>query len=64
MKKILIIEKIHKSAINLLNNKKVFLSPHVATFAEECTQRMGIDTVKNIIDFFDGKLDKSMIVKF
>ena len=47
----------------LLKNKKVFLSPHVATFTEECTQRMGVDTVKNIIDFFDGKLDKSMIVK-
>jgi hypothetical protein len=24
---------------------------------------MGIETIQNIIDFFDGKLDKSMIVK-
>ncbi len=47
----------------LLKNKKVFLSPHVSTFTEECTERMGVDTIQNIIDFFDGKLDKSMIVK-
>tara|TARA_B100000029_G_scaffold504288_1_gene582866 strand:- start:606 stop:1562 length:957 start_codon:yes stop_codon:yes gene_type:complete len=47
----------------LLKNKKVFLSPHSSTFTEECTKRMGEETIKNIIDFFDGKLDKSMIVK-
>jgi len=47
----------------LLNNKKVILSPHSATFTDECTSRMGIETTKNIIDFFENKLDKSMIVK-
>jgi len=47
----------------LLKNKKVFLSPHSATFTEQCTSRMAETTVQNIIDFFDGKLDKSMIVK-
>ena len=47
----------------LLENKKVFLSPHAATFTEECRERMGINTIQNIIDFFDGKLDKSMIIK-
>ena len=47
----------------LLKNKKVFLSPHASTFTEECTERMGIETIQSIIDFFDGKLDKSMIVK-
>ena len=46
----------------LTTNKKVFLSPHASTFTEECTERMGIDTIQNIIDFFDGKLNKSMIV--
>ena len=46
----------------LLNNKKVILSPHSATFTDECTSRMGIETTKNIIDFFENKLDKSMIV--
>jgi D-3-phosphoglycerate dehydrogenase len=47
----------------LLNNNKVILSPHSATFTEECTSRMGIETTKNIIDFFENKLDKAMIVK-
>ena len=46
----------------LLKNKKVILSPHSATFTDECTSRMGIETTKNIIDFFDNKIDKSMIV--
>ena len=47
----------------LLKNKKVVLSPHSATFTDECTSRMGIETTKNIIDFFENKIDKSMIVK-
>jgi D-3-phosphoglycerate dehydrogenase len=47
----------------LINNKKVILSPHSATFTDECTSRMGIETTKNIIDFFENKLDKSMFVK-
>ena len=47
----------------LLKNEKVILSPHSATFTDECTSRMGIETTKNIIDFFENKIDKSMIVK-
>ena len=47
----------------LLKNKKIILSPHSATFTDECTSRMGIETTKNIIDFFENKIDKSMIVK-
>ena len=47
----------------LLKNKKVILSPHSATCTDECTSRMGIETTKNIIDFFENKIDKSMIVK-
>ncbi len=47
----------------LLNNEKVFLSPHTAAFTEECMKRMGMETIQNIIDFFDEKLDKSKIVK-
>ena len=47
----------------LLKNKKVVLSPHSATFTDECTSRMGIETTKNIIDFFENKIDESMIVK-
>ena len=47
----------------LLKNEKVVLSPHSATFTNECTSRMGVETVKNIIDFFEEKIDKEMIVK-
>jgi D-3-phosphoglycerate dehydrogenase len=47
----------------LLSNKKVLLSPHSATFTNECKSRMSIETTKNIIDFFENKIDKSMIVK-
>ncbi len=47
----------------LLNNKKMLLSPHSATFTDECKSRMSLETTKNIIDFFDNKIDKSMIVK-
>tara|TARA_B100001063_G_C16754528_1_gene552314 strand:- start:1382 stop:2341 length:960 start_codon:yes stop_codon:yes gene_type:complete len=47
----------------LLKNNKVILTPHSATFTDECTSRMGIETTKNIIDFFENKLDKSMYVK-
>ena len=47
----------------LLKNNKVFLSPHTAAFTEECMTRMGIETVQNIIDFFDGKLEESKKIK-
>jgi D-3-phosphoglycerate dehydrogenase len=47
----------------ILKNKKVLLSPHSATFTNECKSRMSVETTKNIIDFFENKLDKSMIIK-
>ena len=47
----------------LLSNEKVFLSPHTAAFTEECMVRMGKETIQNIIDFFEKKLDKSKTIK-
>tara|TARA_B100000700_G_C14511497_1_gene608840 strand:- start:257 stop:601 length:345 start_codon:yes stop_codon:yes gene_type:complete len=47
----------------LLKNDKVILSPHVSTNTDECLSRMSIETTKNIIDFFDNKIDNSMVVK-
>jgi len=47
----------------LLKNKKVIMSPHTSALTDECKIRMAKETVKNIIDFFDNKLDKSVIVK-
>tara|TARA_B100000579_G_scaffold169818_1_gene138279 strand:+ start:2916 stop:3878 length:963 start_codon:yes stop_codon:yes gene_type:complete len=46
----------------LLSNKRVFLSPHAATFTKECLENMSIETVTNIIDFFEKRIDKSKIV--
>ena len=53
-----------KSDNPLLKNDKVFLSPHTAAFTEECMIRMGKETIQNIIDFFEKKLDKSKFIKF
>jgi len=47
----------------LLKNKRVLLSPHAATFTQECLSKMSIETAQNIIDFFDGKVNKNSIVK-
>jgi D-3-phosphoglycerate dehydrogenase len=46
----------------LLKNKKVLLSPHAATLTRECTSNMAIQTAQNIIDFFENKLNKLMVV--
>ena len=48
---------------HLLKNKRVVLSPHAATFTKECLADMSVETIQNIINFFENKLDKSMIVK-
>jgi D-3-phosphoglycerate dehydrogenase len=47
----------------LLKNNKVIMSPHVSALTDECKIRMAKEAVKNIIDFFENKLDKSVIVK-
>ena len=47
----------------LIKNKRVLLSPHSSTFTQECTARMGIETVQNLIDFFENKIKKNMIIK-
>ena len=37
----------------LILNKRVLLSPHAATFTKECLENMSIETVTNLIDFFE-----------
>tara|TARA_B100001741_G_scaffold303171_1_gene293038 strand:- start:736 stop:1698 length:963 start_codon:yes stop_codon:yes gene_type:complete len=46
----------------LLKNKKVILSPHAATFTQECLSKMSIETAQNLIDFFEGRVSKNSIV--
>jgi len=47
----------------LLKNERVLLSPHSATFTNECKSRMSIETVQNLIDFFENRTNDNMIVK-
>ncbi len=47
----------------LLKNERVLLSPHAATFTRECLESMSMETVQNIIDFFENKIDPIKIVK-
>jgi D-3-phosphoglycerate dehydrogenase / 2-oxoglutarate reductase len=47
----------------LLKNKSLILTPHTAALTNECKIRMGRETAQNIINFFEKKIDKNMIVK-
>ena len=47
----------------LLQNKRILLSPHAATYTKEGLEKMSLETVKNIIDFFEKKIDNKKIVK-
>ena len=46
----------------LLNNPFITISPHNAGLTEECAMRMGISAAQNIMDCFDGKLDRRLVV--
>lgn len=46
----------------LLTNDRVTLSPHSAGLTEECAARMAVASVRNVLDFFDGKLDPALVV--
>ena len=46
----------------LLKNKRIILSPHTAALTNECKVRMGKETAQNIIDFFEKKVNKNMLV--
>ena len=48
----------------LLRSERAILSPHIAGLTEECTIRMGEVAARNIVDFFDGKLDPGLVVNF
>ena len=47
----------------LLKNKRVLLSPHAATFTKEGLEKMSMETVQNINDFFKDKIEQIKIVK-
>jgi len=47
----------------LLKNNRVLLSPHAATFTRECLENMSMETVQNIVDFFENKIDPIKIIQ-
>ena len=42
--------------------KQVVLTPHIAGLSKESAAAMAVSSVQNVIDFFDGNLDTSLIV--
>jgi D-3-phosphoglycerate dehydrogenase / 2-oxoglutarate reductase len=46
----------------LLSNTHITISPHNAGLTEECAMRMSIAAAQNILNAFDGKLDRKLVV--
>ncbi len=46
----------------LLSLEQVILSPHVAGVTAESAERMAIASVRNVLDFFAGRLDPALVV--
>lgn len=46
----------------LLSNPHITITPHNAGLTEECALRMSIAAAQNILDAFDGKLDRRFVV--
>ena len=41
---------------------QVVLSPHIAGLTAECGERMAVSSVRNVLDFFQGTIDPSLVV--
>ena len=41
---------------------QVILTPHSASLTRECAKRMAVVSAQNIVDFFQGRLDASLVV--
>jgi D-3-phosphoglycerate dehydrogenase len=46
----------------LLELDQVLLSPHIAGISAESAERMAVASVQNVLDFFDGRLDPSLVI--
>ena len=46
----------------LLAMDQVILSPHIAGLTAECAERMAVASVRNVLDFFAGRLDPALVV--
>lgn len=46
----------------LLHSDRVIVSPHVAGLTVESARRMSIASVRNVLDYFEGRLDPDLLV--
>lgn len=46
----------------LLSMDQVILSPHIAGLTTECAERMAVSSVQNVLDFFAGSIDPTLVV--
>ncbi|TPK78237.1 hydroxyacid dehydrogenase [Mesorhizobium sp. B2-4-13] len=46
----------------LLAMDQVILTPHIAGLTVECGERMAVSSVKNVLDFFESKIDPALVV--
>jgi D-3-phosphoglycerate dehydrogenase len=46
----------------MLAMDQVVLSPHVAGLTSECAERMAVSAVRNVLDFFAGRIDPALVV--
>ena len=52
------------SNLKLLNSGKVIVSPHNASLTTECTRRLGLVCVENVVDALTGCLKKERVVNW
>ena len=46
----------------LMRNRRVYLTPHSASFTEESFARMGVQAAQNILDCLEGKLQPRVVI--
>jgi D-3-phosphoglycerate dehydrogenase len=46
----------------LIRYDQVILSPHIAGLTEGAAERMAVGAAQNILDFFDGRIDTTLVV--
>jgi len=46
----------------LFSLDQAVLTPHIAGLTSECGERMAISSVQNVLDFFAGRIDSTLVV--
>lgn len=50
------------AAAPLLSRSEAILTPHAASMSVECAERMAMAAARNIVDYFEGRLDPGLVV--